>query len=69
MDYLMGGFADAHLPTLSEDDLAAFEALLELPDRDVLMWLTGEASIPEEWATPLFAKLKTFHTHSAPIHV
>ncbi len=69
MDFLMGGFADARLPGLSETDLDDFEALLELQDRDVLSWLTGEVALPAEHATPVFAALKAFHTHLKPINV
>ncbi len=69
MDTLMGGFADAHLPTLNESDLDRFEELLELQDRDVLSWLTGEAPIPPEFDTGLLAKIKAHHTHSSPIHI
>jgi antitoxin CptB len=69
MDYLMGGFADANLKTLSETELDDLEALLEPADRDVLMWLTGEAATPKEFLTPVFAKLKAFHTHNGPINV
>ena len=69
MDIILGKFADALLPTLSEDELAAFESLMEEPDRDVLMWLTGEAPTPDEYMTPLFRKLKAFHTHSSPINI
>ena len=32
MDLIMGRFADAHLPTMSEDELAEFERLLDVPD-------------------------------------
>ncbi len=69
MDYLLGGFADAHLPTLSESELDDFEALLNAQDRDALMWLTGETPTPPQFQTPLFAKLKAFHTHASPIHL
>ena len=69
MDYLMGGFVDAHLPILDAAELDDLEALLEAPDRDVLSWLTGEAATPDAYATPLFAKLRAFHTHLKPIHV
>jgi antitoxin CptB len=42
---------------------------MEELDRDVLMWLTGEAPTPPERQTPFFARLKAFHTHSGPINV
>ena len=69
MDILFGKFADAHLPTFTEDELTEFESLMEELDRDVLMWLTGEAPTPPERQTPFFARLKAFHTHSGPINV
>ena len=69
MDFLMGGFADAELPTLPESDLDDLERLLEVQDRDALTWLTGEAELPPEHDTPVFRKLKRFHTHSGPINI
>ena len=44
-----------------------FERLMDLPDRDVLMFITGEAPTPTHYDTPVFRKLKTFHTHDGPI--
>ena len=69
LDYLVGGFADARLPDLPETDLDAFEALLDVQDRDLLGWLTGEIPLPPEHDTPVFRALKAFHTHSGPIHL
>ena len=37
MDIILGKFADAHLPTLTEAELGEFERLMEEIDRDVLM--------------------------------
>lgn len=68
MDILMGGFAAAELGRLDAEELAAFEALLELPDREVYAWLSGEAAPPPGQDTPLLRRLLAFHTHSAPIH-
>jgi len=61
MDLVMGQFADAHLPAMSEDELDEFERLMNAPDPEVLAWITGEAPTPEEFDTPLFARL-----HAAP---
>lgn len=69
MDLIMGRFADAEIATLSEEDLAEFERLIEVLDRDLLSWITGEAATPENYDTPLFRRLKSFHTHTSPIHV
>ena len=68
MDLIMGRFADAEIRELSEEDLAEFERLIEVTDRDLLGWITGEIATPQNYDTPLFRRLKAFHTHTSPIH-
>jgi antitoxin CptB len=68
MDLIMGRFADAEIGELSEEDLAEFERLIEVTDRDLLGWITGEIETPQNYDTPLFQRLKAFHTHASPIH-
>jgi antitoxin CptB len=57
MDLVMGQFADANLPAMSEAEVEEFEALLEIPDPQMLAWITGSEPIPAEHDTPLFARL------------
>jgi antitoxin CptB len=49
MDLIMGAFADAHLPTMSDVELAEFERLLDIPDPQALAWMTGDEAPPEEF--------------------
>mgnify|MGYP003344875191 CR=1 FL=1 len=65
----LGGFVDAELPGLPEAELGDLEKLLDVPDRDALAWLTGEAPLPQDYDTPLFRRLKAFHTHAGPINI
>ncbi len=58
MDLVMGRFADANLPAMSEAELDAFERLLDAPDTQVLSWITGEEKTPPEFDTPLIARLR-----------
>jgi antitoxin CptB len=58
MDLVMGQFADAQLPDLSEAELDQFERLLDAPDPSVLAWITGEEPVPADHDTPLFARLR-----------
>ncbi len=58
MDLVMGSFADANLPTMSEVELDEFERLLDAPDPELLGWITGETAIPAAFDTPLFARLR-----------
>jgi antitoxin CptB len=68
MDLIMGRFADAEIGTMSEQDLDEFERLIEVPDRDLFRWITGELETPGNYDGAVLRRLKSFHTHSAPIH-
>lgn len=68
MDLIMGRFADAEIGTLTQAELADFEALIEVPDRDLLGWITGADETPSNYDTPVWRRLKAFHRHDAPIH-
>ena len=61
VDLLLGRFADASVPAMDEANLAAFEALLDLPDPQILSWVTGEATVPPEHDTPFVRHLIAFH--------
>ena len=67
MALLMGRFADAELGALPESDLDDLELLMEAPDRDVFSWLSGEFDTPGNYDTPVFRKVRAFHTHDAPL--
>ena len=58
MDIVMGRFADAQLPEMSDADMDEFERLLDAPDPSVLAWITGEEPIPTNYDTPLLARLR-----------
>jgi antitoxin CptB len=61
MDLIMGRFADSALAELSEADLAEFERLSELPDHDLLAWVTGGAGVPPDVDSALFRRMRDFH--------
>jgi antitoxin CptB len=61
VDLLLGRFADACLDELDESELAGFEALLDVPDQQVLAWITGEAVVPAGADSPLLRRLLAFH--------
>ncbi len=68
LDILMGGFVDARLEALSDADLAEMEQLLDLPDAELLSWLSRAADPPPERDTALLKAIIAFHTHDGPIH-
>lgn len=57
MDLVLGGFADAYIDALTDAELDQYERLLELQDADLLAWVTGEAPVPANQATPLLSKI------------
>jgi antitoxin CptB len=61
MDLIMGRFADSTVAELSDDDLADLERLIEIPDRDLLAWVTGEADVPEDVDSAVFRRMREFH--------
>jgi antitoxin CptB len=64
MDLIMGRFADSALAELSEAELAEFERLIELSDRDLLAWVTGEVAVPPDIDTVVFRRMRDFHFSS-----
>jgi antitoxin CptB len=61
MDLIMGRFADATVQQLTQEELAEFEQLMEVPDRELLAWITGEADVPPDYDTALFRRLREFN--------
>lgn len=60
LDLIMGSFADAKLPAMSEADLDEFEALLDLPDQDVYAWISGQTPAPLETRSAVLDALLSF---------
>ena len=61
MDLIMGRFADAALPRMSEAELDQYEQLIDVPDPELYAWVSGELAVPADHDTPVFRQLKTFH--------
>jgi antitoxin CptB len=57
-DILLGGFVRRHIDALHESELAALEALLEIPENDLADWLTGRLPIPEEADGPMLQRIR-----------
>ncbi|HEY7663784.1 MAG TPA: succinate dehydrogenase assembly factor 2 [Xanthobacteraceae bacterium] len=60
MDLIMGRFADAVIELLNPGEIAELERLTELPDQQLLSWITGEADIPSDHDTALLRRLCEF---------
>jgi antitoxin CptB len=56
-DLMIGGFVARSIATLTEPELDALEALLELPDVDLADWLSGRLPVPPDLMTPLLERM------------
>ena len=63
MDLIMGAFCEAEIGSLSDGDLAVFEALIEVPDQTLYAWINDPASIPQDQRTPLLDRLTRSRAH------
>ena len=61
MDLILGRYADTHIADMSAAELEEFAVLLEVFDRDLIQWFTGEVETPSVWNTTLFQKIKQYH--------
>jgi antitoxin CptB len=61
MDLIMGRFSDAHVADLADSELDDLEQLMELRDQEILSWIDGTATVPANYDTPLFRKLRDFN--------
>ena len=64
VDLLLGPFADTHMAELGDDDLADFEALLEVPDDLLLSWLVGKVDVFPEFRSRVFRLIVDFHARA-----
>lgn len=61
MDLLMGNFADSLVPTMNDEELDQFEALLLESDPDLYNWYMGKAEPPADNTNPMVARFLAFH--------
>jgi antitoxin CptB len=60
MDLILGRFADAEITKLSDDELAQFEYLMDVPDPDLYAALTANVLPAPDFARGLFDRIKSF---------
>ena len=57
-DLMIGGWLAPRLAGMAEAELAAVEALLELPDPDLADWLSGRRPVPPEQDSALLRRMR-----------
>lgn len=59
-DLVLGGFASAHLDRLDGEELDQFEALVGQTDADLMDWISGRATVPDDLGGRVFDLLVKF---------
>lgn len=59
-DLILGGFAHAHMASLTSDQFAKFEALLEESDPDLMSWIGGQTAPPAVHDNDVFGMICSF---------
>jgi antitoxin CptB len=60
MDILLGRFTAARIHGLSERELDELEAIVGLPDQDLLSWITGGSPVPPNLRTATLEALLAY---------
>ena len=59
-DIVVGRFAEAALPTMTEEEVAEFAALLEVPDQTLYAWIIGREDVPPNHQGPVLDRMRPF---------
>ena len=59
-DLMVGAFVREKLATLTEADMDALEAVMEIPDTILADWLTGREPLPDHEQSPMLRRMKDF---------
>jgi antitoxin CptB len=59
-DLILGGFAHAHMASLSADQFTKFEALLEESDPDLMSWIGGQSAPPPAHDNDVLILIRSF---------
>jgi len=57
MDIVVGTFVQNKIKQSGETELLELERILEIPDQDLLAWLTGTQPVPEDQQSPLLLEI------------
>lgn len=60
IDLILGPFADERLGKMSDDELDAFEELLNVPDHDLYDWICQRSSPPDRFRTKVYEQIFDF---------
>ena len=59
-DLILGGFAHAHMSTLTPEQFTRFETLLEESDPDLMSWISGQTAPPPAHDNDVLRMIRSF---------
>jgi antitoxin CptB len=60
MDLMLGGFTRAHIAEMTEAELQELEAIVSLPDQDLLSWVVSQSEVPERHRSATLMRLLAY---------
>ena len=63
-DLLLGRFADRYLAAMEDEALTEFEAVLEVPEPDLLAWYMRHADVPDDQQSRTLRLILDFKVHN-----
>lgn len=60
MDLILGGFVARHIAGLDSMQLDELEAIMDIPDQDMLAWATKQVPLPDGRGSPLMLRILDF---------
>ena len=60
-DLILGGYAKAHIDTMTDAEVLMFEDLLNAKDHDIYGWIMGTLDAPANYDTTLLKNLRAFN--------
>lgn len=59
-DVMLGGYVEAHVATLADDQLDRLESLLDELDVDIMDWVMGKKPVPARHDTDIFQHILAY---------
>ncbi|MHB1205981.1 MAG: succinate dehydrogenase assembly factor 2 [Rhodospirillaceae bacterium] len=60
-DFVVGGFFRETAAAIPDAKLDEADALLDVPDLDLMDWLMGRLPVPDDWRDTLFDQLLAYY--------
>ena len=62
---IMGRFAEAHMADFTENQIAQYEELLQVPDPDIYEWVCRRSEVPANLQSDVTDKLLEYHPYES----